>query len=94
MTPAELGLPEAPWYGARRIGTHPGSGMWSVHRTIAESINVELGCSNARCDKELIIEVVAFRNMDDKGLFDSIYERIIAGPVKVVAEVTVRKVDG
>lgn len=88
MTPADLGLPEAPWYGARFYGTEE----WTVVGGLKEALD-EL-CSESDSHPSFLysqrLEVVAFRCARRN---EKLEDGIIAGPVKVIVEVTVRKME-
>ncbi len=93
MTPDELGLPEAPWYGARIDS----SDDWIILETLNEAIDMlaENMCFSMGSDEPF--EVAAFRdaNEAEKAEDDYCEEengcRIIGDPVKVKATVEVTR---
>lgn len=99
MTPAELGLPEAPWYGAREADDDE----WTILETLDDAISMYEETSsnwymNSVGDSHRF-EVAAFRDANDEEKADPDYCvedngcRLIGDVITVVAEVTLRKVE-
>lgn len=90
MTPSDVGLPDdAPWYGAREVAEH--GSYWWIEEDIEGVLNKFLSIGVVNVAQEF--EVAAFCTLRPAqgGGLEVLDNDIIAGPVKVVAKVTVEK---
>lgn len=101
MTPSDYGLPDdAPWYGARGMDDEA---EWTILETLYDAVEMYQDTTDdwyiSNLGSDHTFEIAAFREANEEERQERNFCeedngcRLIAGPVKVVAEVTVRKVE-